>query len=486
MAKPVTTPTPTPTPAPTPTSEPKTAVVTEGQTPATANVKEKSGPANLDTLSVSEKQEYLRILSIKEEQGILSVAEKEAFNNIKNDPSVTSDTNPKEGSITNKDGDENEDPDPEKKGPFKEGDIIKYMYEDWLIGGANWLYQKCAVKLEKGYYSAQRLINERRRQKQLAKGKTDSTQDTHNLITDHACKSGEKNEELIGKHREKQLNNIELLRQGKFEEAKKNGVSNLTIVLMQNMDPKERETFSKVAVQQTNNFYDNMEMAERFATNYARAGMTFDIAKDPDFYKNNPEFKGKNLTEIFELQKRKAMILFARKLDQEAQKGNDPQKLAAKLFKSSENAVEAADKTVDKGKYKEKGKKPKSSLAEEINFISDNLKTVATPEPGQQRGFLETAIADQNFDKSANLKTDEVSQSTAALIIKREENEGRRSNLADLKQKLGITDENIDALAKVAQTQQANAERAKREADGRNMNAGGAALLGMHMNGGGR
>lgn len=484
MAKPVTTPTPTPTPAPTPTPtpEPKTAVVTEGQTPATANVKE-SGPVNLDTLSVSEKKEYRDLLKVKEEQGILSVAEKEAFDKLKDPNAGGDDNNYNEGSVTNKDGDENEDPDPEGKGPFKEGDVIKYMYEDWLIGGANWLYQKCAVKLQKGYYTAQRLINERRRKKQLEKGKTDSTQDAHNLITNHACKSGEKSESAIEKHREKQINNIELLKQGKFEEAKKNGVSDATIVLMQNMDPKERADYSKVAVHQINNFYDNMAMAERFANNYAHAGMTSDISRNPDFYKDHPEYKGKNLNEIFEMQKDRAMKLFSRKLDQEAQKGNDPKKAAIKMFTASEKAVKAADKGIDKKAYQEKGNSINPDLAKQIVFIEETFKPIEKLAPGQKIGLFESANSDFRKDKENTQKLDKISKETAALLYRQDQKDGRRDRVNLFKQKLGITDENADALAKIAE---ANQIKAKREADARNMNAGGAAVLGLYMNDSGR
>lgn len=469
------------TPETNPTPTPKTAVVNEGGTQKTASVNE-GGTKNLDTLSVSEKKEYARILKVKEERGLLSVSEKEALQALNNANNKDLKKN-NEGDVAQKDGDENEDPDPDKKGPFKEGDIIKYMYEDWLIGGANWLYCKCAVKLEKGYYSAQRLINERRRQKQLEKGRTDSTQDAHNLITDTAIKSGEKNEKLIDNSREKQLENIKLMREGKFDEAK---VSPLTKVLMENMDDKERKEYLKVAEHQVNNFYDNMAMAERFAANYARAGMTCDIAKDPDYYKNNPDYKDANgndlnLNQIYELQKKRAMVLFGRTLDREAEKGNDPQKLAAKMFEASEKAVKAGDKTIDKGSYKEKGHDIRVDLAENLVFISDRLKEENTSGP---RGLYESAIVNQNADKAAQDMLSENSQAMGALLYKRDENNGRRDRLADLKQKLGITDENIDALAQIAQTQQANSDRAKRIKDGQNMNAGGAAVLGLHMNGG--
>lgn len=427
----VTTTNPAPTTAPTPAPV-VTAKVSEQPTSGTAKVGQKGAPS-IESLSISEAQELLSIYEAKKTQGILSVSEAEAMKPLQEKTNTGGKNNTAD--LGNKDGDTPEDPDPDKKGPFKEGDIIKYMYEDWLIAGANWLYCKAGVKLEKGYYAAQRAISERRRKKQAEKGRTDATQDAHNLISDTFVKSGEKSEKAIDEHRKKQLENLKLLKEGNFADA---NVSNTTKVLMANMDDKERKEFTENAAQGINNFYDNMQMAEQFSSNYARAGMTLDIAQNKDFYKENPQYKGKSLDKIFEEQKRGAMILFARRLDEEQRKGGDPLKLAAKLFKDSQKALEATDKTIDKRQYNEKNKKPITSSASYINDISDELKSVATPALGQKMGLYETTIAQQDFNVSVKLDMDRVTKGSGELLMRRDDVNGRRDRIQAFKEQLGI------------------------------------------------
>ena len=316
-----------PQPAPAPRPEP-TATVSEIKPVARENantaepiaqVSENNGPENTanvnetptyNTLSVSEQQDYLNILEEKNKRGLLSVDEQAVYNKAKEDQNKKGDK--KIADAGSKDGDENQDPDPEKKGPFKEKDVIKYMYEDWLLEGANWLWTKTAAKLDKGYYWAQRKMLERMREKQIEKGKTYETETRYNQIEDHALSSGQANSDLIDKHQEEQLKNLKLIKEGKLNEAK---VSDSTKVLLANMDEKEKQQFFKVAEQGIKNFYENMAIAEQFASNYARAGMTLDLAKDKDYY------QGKDLKAEFDKQKAHAMQLFARRMDMEAANG---------------------------------------------------------------------------------------------------------------------------------------------------------------------
>ena len=333
------------------------------------------------------------------------------------------------------------------------------MYEDWLLEGANWLWTKTAAKLDKGYYWAQRKMLERMREKQIEKGKTYETETRYNQIEDHALSSGQANSDLIDKHQEEQLKNLKLIKEGKLNEAK---VSDSTKVLLANMDEKEKQQFFKVAEQGIKNFYENMAIAEQFASNYARAGMTLDLAKDKDYY------QGKDLKAEFDKQKAHAMQLFARRMDMEAANGGNPAKLAAKLFNSSQSAVKEAQKTMSKRKLTERDKKPRGDLAVEVVALSDELKKVATPEPGQKRGLYEAAVADMDFDKGSSASMEEVNRAFAANLVQKDQNNERRDRVALLKQKLGLTDENIDTFTKIYKDkrhQVENIERNQRMAD---------------------
>lgn len=447
-----------------------TAVVNEDTgNESAANVNE---DVSFDTLSVSEQQDYLTILEEKNKRGLLSVSEKAILDNNKDN--TTTNNNKNIGDFGARDGDENEDPDPEKKGPFKEKDVIKYMYEDWLLEGANWLWCKTAAKLDKGAYWAQQKILERMAEKRLEKNKTYETEARHEQVAKRAISSGQTNMDAVQKHEDAQLKNLKLLKEGKYAEA---NVSPTTKVLLQNMDDKEKEQFFKISEQGIKNFYNNVRMAEQFGSNYAQAGMTLDLAQNKDYY------QGKNLTEEFEKQKAHAMQLFARRIDEAVKRGEDPMKVAAKLFNMSKEALDASNKTIEKRKFSEKNRKPDGDLAKYVVKMSDELKTIATPAQGQKRGMYEAAVADMNFDNGAKLTQDELNKSFATILIQKDENTQRRDRVAELKQKLGLTDENMDEFTKIynrTQKQVKSKERNQYAAD----TLSGMAALGSHMSGG--
>lgn len=482
-------PQPRPEPKPTPQIDEAAPSGQQNTDDKTATFNENSGSENtaqvnqdvtFDSLSVSEQQDYLTILEEKNKRGLLSVSEKAVLDNNKNNDKTTDKR--RVGDFGARDGDENEDPDPEKKGPFKEKDVIKYMYEDWLLEGANWLWCKTAAKLDKGAYWAQQKILERMAEKRLEKNKVYDTEARHEQIAKHAISKGQTNMDAVQKHEDAQLKNLKLLKEGKYTEA---NVSPTTNVLLENMDDKEKAQFFKISEQGIKNFYNNIRMAEQFGSNYAQAGMTLDLAQNKDYY------QGKNLTEEFEKQKAHAMQLFARRIDEAVKRGEDPMKVAAKLFNMSKEALDASNKTIEKRKFSEADKKPNKdktilkngNLVTYISKMSDELKTVATPEKGQKRGMYEAAVEDMNFDKGANLTQEKLNQSFATMLIQKDENAQRRDRVAELKQKLGLTAENMDEFTKIynrTQKQVKSTERNQYAAD----TLSGMAALGSHMSGG--
>ena len=401
---------------------------------------------NFNDLSVSEQQDYLNILEEKNKQGILSVTEKALLDQAEENKNKS---NEKTGDLGRRNGDENEEPDADKKGPFKEKDVIQYMYEDWLLEGANWCWEQCAKKIDKGFYAAERKLRDRMAEKRREKGKTYETETRHKLMEDHALSSGQGWQDLLDKKEEAQLKNLQLLKEGKYNQA---NVSPTTKVLFANMDEKEKKDFFKVADQGIKNYYSNIAAIEQIANNYVRAGMTLDLAQNKDYY------QGQNINKEFDNQKLHAMKLIARRLDYEIKSGGNPQKLMGKLLNESQSASKLANKTIDKRKFMERNKKPKSGLSSSVLLISDTMKEVNTPEMEQQRGFYETAMMSQNFDQGMERSQEQLNRAFAANLVQKDQNNDRRDRVAQLKQNLGLTNENIDTMSKLAnQTrQQAN------------------------------
>ena len=373
---------------------------------------------NFNDLSVSEQQDYLNILEEKNKQGILSVTEKALLDQAEENKNKS---NEKTGDLGRRNGDENEEPDADKKGPFKEKDVIQYMYEDWLLEGANWCWEQCAKKIDKGFYAAERRLKNWADEKKLEKNKTYETETRHKLMEDHALSSGQGWQDLLDKKEEAQLKNLQLLKEGKYNQA---NVSPTTKVLFANMDEKEKKDFFKVADQGIKNYYSNIAAIEQIANNYVRAGMTLDLAQNKDYY------QGQNINKEFDNQKLHAMKLIARRLDYEIKSGGNPQKLMGKLLNESQSASKLANKTIDKRKFMERNKKPKSGLSSSVLLISDTMKEVNTPEMEQQRGFYETAMMSQNFDQGMERSQEQLNRAFAANLVQKDQNNDRRDRVA--------------------------------------------------------
>lgn len=420
---------------------------------------------NFNDLSVSEQQDYLNILEEKNKQGILSVTEKALLDQAEENKNKS---NEKTGDLGRRNGDENEEPDADKKGPFKEKDVIQYMYEDWLLAGANWCWEQCAKKIDKGFYAAERRLRNWADEKKLEKNKTYETETRHKLMEDHALSSGQGWQDLLDKKEEAQLKNLQLLKEGKYNQA---NVSPTTKVLFANMDEKEKKDFFKVADQGIKNYYSNIAAIEQIANNYVRAGMTLDLAQNKDYY------QGQNINKEFDNQKLHAMKLIARRLDYEIKSGGNPQKLMGKLLNESQSASKLANKTIDKRKFMERNKKPKSGLSSSVLLISDTMKEVNTPEMEQQRGFYETAMMSQNFDQGMERSQEQLNRAFAANLVQKDQNNDRRDRVALLKQKLGLTNENIDTMSKLANQTRQQANNAARNQSLTN-NLAGMTILG--------
>ncbi len=420
---------------------------------------------NFNDLSVSEQQDYLNILEEKNKQGILSVTEKALLDQAEENKNKS---NEKTGDLGRRNGDENEEPDADKKGPFKEKDVIQYMYEDWLLEGANWCWEQCAKKIDKGFYAAERRLRNWADEKKLEKNKTYETETRHKLMEDHALSSGQGWQDLLDKKEEAQLKNLQLLKEGKYNQA---NVSPTTKVLFANMDEKEKKDFFKVADQGIKNYYSNIAAIEQIANNYVRAGMTLDLAQNKDYY------QGQNINKEFDNQKLHAMKLIARRLDYEIKSGGNPQKLMGKLLNESQSASKLANKTIDKRKFMERNKKPKSGLSSSVLLISDTMKEVNTPEMEQQRGFYETAMMSQNFDQGMERSQEQLNRAFAANLVQKDQNNDRRDRVALFKQKLGLTNENIDTMSKLANQTRQQANNAERNQNLTN-NLAGMTILG--------
>lgn len=112
----------------------------------------------------------------------------------------------------------------EPKGPFKEGDIINYMYNEWLIGLANWCYSKAGKKIKEWGTAAYiayldgRAQGRQKKEENKAKGKPHKTLDKYLETQDKAIKIKEKTTEILSKNIDDLGKVFAKLKEGKFED----------------------------------------------------------------------------------------------------------------------------------------------------------------------------------------------------------------------------------------------------------------------------
>ena len=93
---------------------------------------------------VEQKRGEMTVAQLKEGayRGTLTVAQKEMLNKIEEEEKK------KEAVMQNRDGNKHGNPEHKPGEPFKEGDVVQYMYEKWFLAGMSWLFDKAEEGLE--------------------------------------------------------------------------------------------------------------------------------------------------------------------------------------------------------------------------------------------------------------------------------------------------------------------------------------------------
>ena len=173
--------------------------------------------------------------------------------------------------INRKDDDKIGDPE-EEKGPFKEGDIIKYMYEDWLIGGLNWLWAKAAKHIKKGMigekYRKPKRDAEKKKHKDLERFDTYKMKEKYN---DKMLKEIDDKEKSFGDYNGL-VEVCDKIRTGRLEET---NLSDDIKAMIKAMPQKDFDNFfnPKRIKKAQENIKSNMIAGMQFANMYAQAAL---------------------------------------------------------------------------------------------------------------------------------------------------------------------------------------------------------------------
>lgn len=425
--------------------------VSEKPKEANAPLKQKETVVNEDsqetTINQAEKEttvnEEVKETTINEE------VKETAINEEQNKPKRPSqeennDETKKDGPEVNRKDDDKEEDGDEEKGPFKKGDVIEYMYEDWLIGGANWLWAWSAKKIKKAYYkfkrNRNRAIGEKNKIKDIKRHDAYQWKEKYeNKALNDAEEKTEKFEQYNGL-----VELCDKIRNGKVDET---NLPDRTKALIKNM-PKEHfdQFFDARRIKKCQeNMKDNMIAAMQFSNLYATVAMV-----DPKMQDKGFTHEGGN-DKAFNRLKKEGLALYVKAMSREAANGGNTQVLSGKLLDLAQNAVEQMDKDLENGRFDGFQKKhngiwrrfyrkitnkhygePRPNTA--FTQLNEMLQGIDANEPPVN--FQEALLMQQDFDKGIANQLENLTQQENATEARRQQLEYRKRQLQEAKARM--------------------------------------------------
>ena len=341
--------------------------------------------------------------------------------------------------INRKDDDKIGDPE-EEKGPFKEGDIIKYMYEDWLIGGLNWLWAKAAKHIKKGMigekYRKPKRDAEKKKHKDLERFDTYKMKEKYN---DKMLKEIDDKEKSFGDYNGL-VEVCDKIRTGRLEET---NLSDDIKAMVKAMPQKDFDNFfnPKRIKKAQENIKNNMIAGMQFANMYAQAALL-----DAKMQNLNHDALANGNDAAFAAFKKEGIRLFAKAMNAANERGEDTYKLSSELLKMVDKAVQTAHKNIDKGNFdgfekqkrtiflKKKKVKGEYKPNDAFNKLHEKLQNIDPNQP--VANLMEEAILEQDFDKAQTYQFEQYRQSQSQVDAQRQHLAARRKQFEDARARI--------------------------------------------------
>lgn len=297
---------------------------------------------------------------------------------------------------------------------FKEDDILNYMYNKWLLAGANWSFKKT--------YKGVAWLSDKTAEKIIYpaaggvwKGVKDyvspkpAPQDcTTNFVKDadkNFLNFSKANLAAADKSQDKFLNKLDRYSRGEATDAEKQTIS---FQVINELPPLKRIEACKKMADMYVNAANNVKAINYMAAALTRAQMIQNTLGNEKPAPFDP-------TAFATYTKRNA-VLIAQQLDG----SNDPIKTMDDLYKDIERANKRVNKSLDKGKYKEtstkhKSKNPRANAAlERLNTrlgLDAQGKNQQTPQQ-QNTGstVFQTLVTYQNLDNVLTMEEEKERQ----------------------------------------------------------------------------
>ncbi len=403
--------TPQQTPQPTPQNN------AEPQKTIALSQNSKKEAQTFQGMTVAQKLNYL---NIKEKRGILTPEERKQQEECRDQ--LAKEQEGDEGEITPEDGTKVGDKDDEPKDLFKEQDIIQYMYNEWLLGGANWLYKKTYKQIDKSYEAFKNRCAQAKLGAQKRKNVAYNTITTRDNIDDKAVKLYDGQKATMDKGKDGLKAVLEDIKNGNIDASKATG---LTKRLMQELPESKRQQFCTEAQSMIENLAENIKTIHFVAGQLARAQMAESICINQDAFKNSVP------ANVFEAMEKRNALAIASQMDEWQKQGKNPAKLIQNLKDDVEKANKFADKQYKKEKFDEAGKKGKENS--KLRDINETLgipqEEVTKPQHYEPQTMLQHLVASNNLELSLTEKLNKLNNSQMVQAARNDNYQDRRANL---------------------------------------------------------
>ena len=245
------------------------AAVDNAQTNTGAEIQREEPKPQKRALSVEELQE-------KRRRGLLSVDEQKQLDEAEKNAEG------KTGKVTQREDEDKEPKDPDKES-FKEGDVIDYMYNHWVIDGVMWCDQKSRKYIAYGYdrVRAATLARKAQKQEDYKKTKESSSYKSFEKISEIRDK---KEKEILKDYKEtdKKIKNIsKAIGNGTlFDEENKELLNGYKAMI--NADNSEEGAAKLEEVRQACEAYKNAPEDEKGSAEKETKKMAADFARDAE------------------------------------------------------------------------------------------------------------------------------------------------------------------------------------------------------------
>lgn len=391
---------------------------------------------NSDSLEVNEDVKETTVNEAVKETTVNEKSKETTVNEqVKVPEEQTADDDKKTGSISRKpDEIGGVDYDDKEDNIFKAGDIIDYMYNDWLIAGLNGIWKWCCKKTKSGYYDKKYKQHLQDAQKPAEKAL--QSYDTYKKMNDAEKKAVDdiNAKEALYDNDKSLIEQAQKIREGNYD-----GLTPQQKAFFQNADPKKLKQFLDPAnIAKCQEAYNSYRVAAaQFANNYAQLMFMDAKSRNPDA----PEIK--DMDKAMAKFKNEGYLLFARSIEDAVKSGKSAYNTSAMLKDNVDKGLDAMRKNVVKGNFvgyskkkwlgrTSKGQYKENKYVQNLLQIRDGTDMSARPKQS-----LHEALLNDLQQENANTKVFDIyMQEQLANDSARTQNNVRRVNLNKLKSRL--------------------------------------------------